>query len=223
MITGMTDYAWFIAMAAAYLTGSIPFGLLIGRAHGVDIRQHGSKNIGATNCGRVVGAGWGLICFALDVLKGAAPVLAVGLWFGWARSGVAELTAGAVWMWMAVAVMPMLGHVFPVWLGFRGGKGVATGLGILLGFWPYLTLAGLAALATWLLVASCLRYVSLASVTAAVVLPGWFAVIASARGWDWATVWPLAAVCGVMAVLVIVRHRSNLVRLQAGTEGRLGR
>lgn len=217
----MTNYAWLIAMGAGYLAGSVPFGLLIGLAHGVDIRRHGSKNIGATNCGRVVGTAWGLTCFALDVLKGAVPVLGAGWWLGW--TGQAAVTQTDLWMWMAVAVMPMAGHVFPVWLGFRGGKGVATGLGILLGFWPYLTLAGLAALVTWLLFASCLRYVSLASVVAAVVLPGWFAVIAAANGWAWGTFWPLAAVCGLMALLVIVRHRANLSRLRAGTESRLGR
>jgi len=148
--------------AGAYLVGSVPFGYLMGRARGVDLRTRGSGNIGATNVARVLGRRWGLLCFALDVLKGLAPVLLAGLVIaGRGASAPGPARQGA---WLAVAFGAIAGHVFPVWLRFRGGKGVATSLGVLLGFYPYFTFAGLAALAIWVAVVAVWRYVSLASI-----------------------------------------------------------
>src|SRR5690349_4488530 len=107
---------WALWVAIGYLSGSIPFGLLLGLWRGVDIRKAGSGNIGATNLGRVLGRKWGILCFVLDVLKGAVPVAAAGGAMGVLGRG--DLPAGQAWGWLAVAVAAVLGHVFPVWLGF---------------------------------------------------------------------------------------------------------
>jgi glycerol-3-phosphate acyltransferase PlsY len=212
--------AWIVAMVVAYLCGSVPFGLLIGRARGVDIRLHGSRNIGATNAGRVLGRKFGILCFVLDVLKGFLPVFVVGRVMGLTTGEPPAL--GEQGWWLAVAVAAMAGHIAPVWLKFKGGKGVATGLGVILGVYPYLTLPGFIVGLVWLLFASTLRYVSLASIVAAGLLPVVFVFVANLRGWTMASLWPMLVVTVLMALLVIVRHRSNMARLIAGTESRLG-
>lgn len=209
-----------LTVAAAYLIGSIPVGLLIGKAHGIDIRTRGSGNIGATNLGRALGRAWGLTCFVLDVLKGLLPVLAAGYLFGWA--GRSDLTGTEIGQWLLIGVLPVIGHVFPVYLKFKGGKGVATGLGVVLGIWPLLTVPALMAALTWLLFAGALRYVGLASVAAAVGLPLYYLVIAEAAGWSLDDTWLLPTGLGVMALLIVFRHRGNLIRLARGTEARLG-
>lgn len=214
----MTNPTWWISVLAAYLIGAIPFGLIIGWMRGVDIRKVGSGNIGATNLGRVAGRKWGLLGFLLDVLKGALPVLVAGLYFGWITDDV--LLAPAAWQWLLIAVAAIIGHVYPVYLGFRGGKGVATSFGVLLGVWPYLTIPAVAGLLTWLLFASALRYVSLASVVAAVLLPCFIALAAACSSRTFALS-PFLIVTSLMALLVVVRHRSNIVRLLQGTENRL--
>lgn len=216
----MQTSAWLIAMALAYLAGTIPFGLLIGRARGVDIRQHGSRNIGATNCGRVLGRKWGIVCFVLDVCKGTGPVVAAGAYFGWLTAEVLTTTQAGLWTGLAAATV--FGHVFPVWLKFRGGKGVATGFGAVVGLWPYMTLAGFAALATWIVLVAIFRYVGLASVISAVLLPIYLLLGAAAAGWRWATIWPFVVVAGLMAGLIVIRHRGNLARTWAGTEAKIG-
>jgi len=208
-----------MAVVIAYLVGAVPFGFLIGKARGVDIRTVGSGNIGATNLGRTLGRAWGLCCFLLDVVKGAAPVLAAGAWFGWL--GRDDLSAGAVGQWLAIAVAAMVGHIFPVYLKFKGGKGVATGFGVMLGFWPMLTLPAVGALLTWLIFAGAVRYVSVASVAAACVLPGYFLLAAAVNGWPLDRFWPLVLVTGLMALLVAARHAGNLRRLAEGRESRL--
>lgn len=216
----MPALLWYPAVVVAYLVGAIPFGLLLGRARGVDIRRVGSGNIGATNLGRALGRKWGLICFLLDVAKGFLPVFIAGWLFGWL--GHERLPASAVGQWLGIAMAAMLGHIFPVYLKLRGGKGVATGFGVMLGLWPMLTLPALAALGTWLLFAGALRYVSLASVVAACLLPGYFLLAAAVRDWPLDRFWPFVLVTGVMALLVTARHMGNLRRIVAGSESRLG-
>lgn len=211
---------WASAMVVAYLLGSIPFGLLIGLSRGVDIRRVGSGNIGATNAGRALGRKWGLTCFLLDVAKGAGPMAVAGELFLWA--GDTALRPADCAMWLAVGCAALLGHIFPIYLRFKGGKGVATGFGVILGAWPYLTLPALGALGTWLIFAGALRYVGLASSVAAVGLPGWFLVAAHSLGWSLEATWPFAAVTGLMALVVVARHAGNLSRLAKGTEPRLG-
>lgn len=222
--------SWLIAIVAAYLAGSIPFGLLLGRLRGIDIREHGSRNIGATNVGRVLGRPLGLLCFLLDALKGAIPVAAAGIFHGlWGR-GPAELAAGEQWLWLATAFAALLGHMFSPWLGFRGGKGVATGFGALCAMWPALTAAALGALAVWLLCVAVTRFISVASMLAAATVPlvvaGWAARSAISAGAPplagLQAALPLLLATALLAALVAWKHRANIGRLRRGEEPRVG-
>jgi acyl phosphate:glycerol-3-phosphate acyltransferase len=181
-----------------YLAGSIPFGLLLTRAAGLgDIRRIGSGNIGATNVLRAGNKGLAAATLLLDALKGAAAVLLAG----WLADADAVLWAG---------VGAVLGHTFPVWLGFKGGKGVATAYGVLIAAaWP----VGLAAGAVWLVMAAATRLSSLAALVSLAAAPLLAAVLADP------TIVKLAL---VIAVLVFVRHHTNIRRLLAGTEPRIG-
>jgi len=207
-----------------YLLGAIPFGLLIGLANGIDIRKQGSGNIGATNVGRILGRKWGYICFVLDVAKGLVPVM----WAGGFLRRTAEMTTsdGALSQlgqlaWLAMGAGCILGHIFSVYLRFRGGKGVATSLGVILGVWPYFTLTAVVVLAIWVGVWGMWRYVSLASITAAVAFPiAFVALIWRLEQWAFADLIVLFVFSCLIAALVVVRHRSNITRLLAGTENR---
>jgi len=216
----MADTAPYIWIAAAYLSGSVPYALLIGLAKGVDIRHHGSGNIGATNCGRTLGRRYGMLCFALDLLKGFVPVLAAGWWFQ--ALGRADLGPADAGRWLAVAVAAVAGHVAPLWLRFRGGKGVATGFGVVLGVWPFLTFPALAALVTWGLVLWLSRYVALASIAGAVAMPLYFLAACALARWPAGRLWPFLAVTVLMAALIVIRHQGNIRRLLAGTESKVG-
>lgn len=191
-------------VALAYLLGSIPFGYLIVRLKGGgDVRETGSGGTGATNVTRRAGRGAGLLTLALDALKGAAAVVL-------ARYFLTE-DFGVGWWVAAAALAAVGGHVFPVWLGFRGGKGVATGLGVFLSLAP---LAVLCALPVFVLVVWATRYVSLGSVTAAALLPLFVWLLGGQRG-------PLLAASLAGAALIIFMHRANLGRLLRGTENKL--
>ncbi len=196
----------------SYLVGAIPFGYLVARGRGVDIFKHGSGNIGATNVGRVLGRRFGIMVFLLDFAKGAVPVLVAQ------RFAVSRAHGG--WdpgeLGVAAGLSAFLGHLFPVYLRFRGGKGVATGAGVVAVLLP---LPALGALATWLAVVAATRYVSVASVSAAAAL----CVVRLAVTPD---AWlPPARVptvfCFVALALILLRHRSNLARLVQGRENRL--
>jgi acyl phosphate:glycerol-3-phosphate acyltransferase len=192
-----------IAIAVGYLLGSIPFGYLLTRAAGLgDVRSVGSGNIGATNVLRTGHKGLAALTLLLDALKGTAAVL-IGHWIG-AAGGVAILAS------LLAGLAAFLGHVFPVWLGFRGGKGVATYIGVLLGVdWR----AALAFCGIWLLVAVLTRYSSLSALIAALITPiGLFAFA------DHAT----ALLAAVLSALLIYKHRTNIRRLAAGEEPRIG-
>lgn len=215
-----------VFILAGALLGSVPTGLLIARSRGIDLRAHGSGNIGATNLGRVLGRRAFILCFAIDALKGLAPTLAYGLWMG--HAGRLDLPAADLLAWLGVMIAPVLGHMFCPWLRFKGGKGVATGLGALLGVFPVLSLAGLAGLVVWLLVFRARRIVSLASIAAAAGIPlaviGLF-LLAGAAPREWGRAmpagwWPYLALTALLAAVVIVRHRANIARLRAGTEPR---
>ncbi|MBS3733601.1 MAG: glycerol-3-phosphate 1-O-acyltransferase PlsY [Phycisphaerae bacterium] len=206
-----------------YALGSVPVGVLLARARGVDLRQVGSGNVGATNVARACGRRWGILCFCLDFAKGFVPALVAGLIL---RSGSGAGTAPPAAhqaAWLAAGCGAILGHVFSVWLGFRGGKGVATSLGVVCGVFPYMTLPGLAALAVWLAVTGATRYVSLGSVLAAVAFVPLQAGLAAVLGWPVRRLWPLLAFAAAMAVLILLRHRHNLRRLLNGTENKIGR
>lgn len=217
---------WALCILAAYLVGSIPFGLLIGLARGIDIREHGSRNIGATNTGRVLGRRFGYLCFALDVLKGALPVAIAGFITGAVHRS--PLPNADAWLWIAVAIAAVIGHMHPVYLKFRGGKGVATGLGVLLGLWGHLTWPALLALLIWIISARVTRYVSVSSCIAALSIPliaTAFALFPSdglSHPESLRESWPFLAMTTVLAALVIWKHRANIARLRAGTEPRIG-
>jgi acyl phosphate:glycerol-3-phosphate acyltransferase len=210
-----------VIAVVAYFVGAVPFGFLIGKARGIDLRTVGSKNIGATNAGRVMGMRFFWIVFLLDLLKGLIPVAIASAIIAGVEP--ASRTQNLHLAWIAVACAALLGHVFPVYLGFKGGKGVATGLGVIVGLWPYYTLPAGVALGAFVLIFLLRRIISLASVSAAVVFPWAFAGIGIARGWDvFGTLSPLLLSAVVLSSVVIWRHRENLARLQQGTESRIG-
>jgi glycerol-3-phosphate acyltransferase PlsY len=208
-------------LAGAYLVGSIPFGLLVARCRGVDIRRCGSGNVGATNVGRVLGFRWGLLVFLLDLGKGAASTVGAGLLLDWPvdpSRAIGSLQRDVVWL--AAGLACVLGSIAPLYLRFRGGKGVAASLGAVLGIYPYLTLPGLVVLVAWALVVRLTGYVSLGSMVAAGLLPISFLAFARLRGWGLSEHYPLLALCIGTALLILLRHRDNLRRLMAGTENR---
>lgn len=223
----MPTPAYWLYLVGAYLAGSIPFALLLGLMKGVDIRKVGSGNVGATNLGRACGRGFGIAGFALDVLKGLVPVLMAGQF---TNHGEAFLPEPAPWqaglLWISIGVSAVLGHVYSLWLGFKGGKGVATSLGVLLGFFPLLTLAGGVGGLLWLAACFFSGYVSLASVVAAVSVPvttllAWRLLPESETRYH-DDPWVFGTFTVLLAALVIVKHRSNMVRLRAGTESKAG-
>ena len=206
-----------ILIIGAYLLGSIPFGLVIARTYGKDLRSIGSGNIGATNLARALGGKWGYLCFCLDMLKGLAPMLAAGVLLE-----VANPTPASVSLWLIVGCAAILGHVFPVYVKFKGGKGVATSFGVALGLWPYYTICALIAVAVWAVVVLMWRYISLGSIAASIAFPiALILAIVLIPSWDFFNLWPLLIAAIAIPVMVIVRHRENIKRLIAGTESRV--
>jgi acyl phosphate:glycerol-3-phosphate acyltransferase len=190
-----------LTLAGAYLVGSIPFSYLVARAFGVaDVRTVGSGNVGATNVMRSAGKGPGIAALVLDALKGAAATVAA-----------ARLFPDSQWLPALAALAAVVGHVFPVWLGFRGGKGVATGAGALAPLAPVVT-AGAAVV--FLLTVLLTRYVSLSSILSAAAL--------AAFAFLWSAPRPVAICAAVVAGLVVLKHKGNIERLLQGTERRLG-
>jgi glycerol-3-phosphate acyltransferase PlsY len=188
-------------LAVAYLIGSIPFSFLVARAFGVhDVRRVGSGNVGATNVLRSAGKTAGALALLLDLGKGAAATALVG-----------RLAPGAAALPAAAALAAVVGHMYPVWLRFQGGKGVATGLGA---FAPLAPWAALGSLVVFGLVAAVTRLVSLGSVAGALAMAG---LVLALRGPN-----PVAVSAAFTAALVVFRHRSNLRRILGGTERRMG-
>ena len=194
---GNSHIVLILLLAGAYLLGSIPTGLLLGKVYGIDVRKEGSGNIGATNLYRTVGRKVGVITLAGDCLKGMLPVLAV-------KYSTLPVEYAA---WVGLAAF--CGHVFSVFLGFRGGKGVATALGVFLALSP---IAVAIALGVFIALMLIWRYVSLGSISAAAVMP--IAVWALGEGRV------TGVVTTIVAVIVIIRHTENIKRLAAGTENR---
>ena len=198
-----------LILVAAYLLGSIPFGYLIVRAkEGGDVRESGSGGTGATNVSRRAGKLAGIITLLLDAAKGALAV--------WLARFILSPDMGINWWVAAAAIIAVFGHCFPVWLGFRGGKGVATGVGVFLSLSP---LALACAASVFLLVVWATRYVSLGSITAAAAFPLCVLLLKFFGGTKapGAPVMCAAIVCGA---LIIFMHRANIVRLLNGTESK---
>ena len=203
-----TALLWFSWLAGAYLIGAIPFGFLIGKARGVDVRTVGSKNIGATNVFRTVGKKWGLLAFACDVLKGFVPTLAA-----------VRFAAGSpslVHLPLSVGVACVVGHMLTPFMRFRGGKGVATAFGMLLALIP--ALVG-TAFGIFALVFACSHYISLGSCTAATFLAVaiWFPVLGTHGAADI----PQCVLVFAVAAFIVWKHRSNIGRLLHGNENKI--
>ncbi len=186
-----------VLLITAYLLGSIPTGLLLAKAAGVDIRSSGSGNIGATNVYRTLGRTVGILTLVGDCLKGALPVVAAGY-----------LGMSAAWI-AAVGLAAFLGHVYTIFLGFKGGKGVATALGVFLAVSP---IAVGAAVLIFIAVVWKWRYISLGSISAAVAMPGMVAVFDSRPA--------IVVMTAIVALLVVWKHRENINRLKEGTESK---
>ena len=215
---------WFTVLPlGAYLIGSIPFGVILGKIKGVDIRKVGSGNVGATNVGRILGRRWGYTCFLLDVVKGFLPSFIAGMLIGVIRFGGENSESVPTLMqqlaWLIVAGGAIMGHVFNVWLGFRGGKGVATSLGAGFGVFPYFTLPALLGFSVWMIVALISRYVSLASIIGCSSFLPFFVLLHLENINE---LWLFTAFSSTVVVLVNVTHRANIKRLLAGTETKIG-
>lgn len=189
----------------AYLLGAIPTGYLLARLKGVDIRKVGSGNIGATNVYRCIGKSWGILTFVLDFLKGYLPAVIFPILFQRWSAGISGAHLS-----MLCGCMAVIGHNWPVYLRFRGGKGMATGAGALLGFAPLAMLIGVVG---WLIFFLATRYVSLSSMLAAVL-------IVAGSWWLYHGQILIPVTLSVMGAIVIWRHKTNLQRLLAGTEYR---
>ncbi len=213
-----------LLMLASYLIGSIPIGVLVARAKGVDILKTGSGNPGATNVGRTLGRKWGVLVLVLDMLKGASISLAAMIVLETSQAaGTYELsTTSRDLIWLGAGMCCIFGNLASIFLRFKGGKGVATSFGVILGIYPYLTLPGLVAGLIWAIVVKLSRYVSLGSIVASCSLPFSFVVFARLRSWPLGEHYPLLGLTIAIAVFVLIRHRSNLGRLIAGTENRIG-
>lgn len=234
---------WFCPILA-FLMGSIPFGLLISRSQGIDIRQHGSGNIGATNVLRVLGKKFGIPCLLLDALKGFIPVvialslvriagkeasLAIPLLKPWSLELASDQRFTGQLAHVVTGLMAILGHNYSPWVGFKGGKGIATSAGVLLGLFPFFGV--LLLLIIWAVLFLTTRYVSVASMGAAAALPLLTHIGARFHHVDndksLPTLWeagtwnkPLFALSLAIAVMAIWKHRGNIQRLLNGTENR---
>lgn len=214
-----TEAQFAILTISTYFIGAIPFGLLVARSKGIDPRKAGSGNIGATNVGRLLGGRFFALVFTLDMLKGMIPML-IGAWL------VRELdvTHKPYLLWMSVGAAALLGHVFPIYLKFKGGKGVATAAGVLLGLYPYYTIAGLIVVGIFIVVFMIWRMVSLGSIIGALSFAPAYVAIGLWQGWPITTQQlPLLVFAIIMSLLITLKHRTNIKRILAGTENRVGR
>jgi glycerol-3-phosphate acyltransferase PlsY len=201
---------WLLIVFLSYLIGSIPWGYLLARSKRIDIRRHGSGNIGAANVTRVMGKKWGYVVFLCDFLKG---FLSVKLGSLIAAHFQDNIVVGSV----IAGIVCVLGHDYPIWLGFKGGKGIATLAGAVLALFSPLVFVSFGVV--WIAVFLIGRFTSLASISAAIALPvAALIVVKSEPGFPWLTGFSVS-----MAALALWRHRSNIVRLLNGTENRFGR
>jgi acyl phosphate:glycerol-3-phosphate acyltransferase len=208
-----------ITVIFSYLIGSIPFGLLITAAHGKDLRKIGSGNIGATNVARAMGKKWAYICFGLDMLKGLVPMLLAKPFLS---TQINNNYVTLLILWLIIGSAAIIGHIFPIYLKFKGGKGVATSFGVALGIWPYFTISALFAVSVWIVVVLIWRYVSLASIAAAISFFVLFIfAIIILPDWSFFSLWPLVIASVVIPLMVIIRHRDNIKRLLSGTEHKI--
>jgi glycerol-3-phosphate acyltransferase PlsY len=196
----VNDYGLAVMLVLAYLIGATPTSYLVGKlVKGIDLREHGSNNLGATNVYRVLGWKYAIPVGVTDVLKGAVPVVILGPW-----------SNGPAWFTVALGLAAVLGHMFSPYVRFRGGKGVATAAGMFLGLAP---VAIVISVAIWAVTLWLSGYVSVASLTVAVLFPVWVRITVPEQPYTfWAGM--------VLALLIVYSHRANIQRLRAGTEHR---
>ena len=203
----------------SYFLGSIPFGLLVGLAKGVDPRKAGSGNIGATNVARLLGGKYFALVFSLDLLKSLIPMLIAYLILRRAHLASDQLDSKLLLAWLLVGFAAIVGHMFPIYLRFKGGKGVATSAGLILGLYPYYTLPALASLLLFLVTFKLWRYVSLSSMLASSSFPLTYTLAALAFHWPLLHQHlPLLIFAIIVAAMILYKHRTNISRLRAGTE-----
>jgi len=207
-----TYLGYIFATVVGYLLGSIPNGLIVSKSHGIDVRNFGSGNIGATNVLRVLGHKWGYLVFALDSLKGLLAVL----FAFWVSNRFLPDNSSNIMIGIIAGVACILGHTFPIWLRFKGGKGVATSAGVLLGLMP---LAVISVFIVWVVLFKTTRYVSVASMGAAIALP---IFVLTYLHFGLLTGTSRLVFSVVIAAVVLWAHRSNIQRLLQGKEQRMG-
>lgn len=213
-----TQLALLILIPIAYVLGSIPFGLLVGFWRGIDVRKQGSGNIGATNVGRLLGGKFFALVFILDLLKGLIPTLTAALIL---RRNTASPSVLDYLLWLLVGFAAIAGHMFSVFLRFKGGKGVATSTGVILGVFPYFTGATAIGILVWLVLFKLTRYVSVASMLGTAAFAVAFVVIGLLCHWPiLGTQFPLLVFSLLIVAMIVWKHRGNIARLRAGTEHR---
>ena len=202
-------------IVAAYLIGSVPFGYIAGRLNGIDLREHGSRNIGATNAVRVLGKGWGIPVFVMDFLKGFAPLLYMKYHLG---GDITEFSPAAMGWFLGVMFALILGHTFTCFLKFKGGKGVATTGGCLFALSPWV---GGAALLSWIVSMIFTRYVSFSSIMAGVgmIVAAGIELWGEEKAYS-VTDYMVLGLLAIILVLVTVKHRANIGRILNGTEAK---
>jgi glycerol-3-phosphate acyltransferase PlsY len=205
-----------LCCTGSYLFGSVPCSLLLGKLKGIDIRKIGSGNVGAMNLGRIAGRPWFFAAFILDMLKGLVPTVIAGQ----VLTG-AEPTRSLCWL--LAGLCAVLGHNYPVFIGFRGGKGVSTSLGVALGVYPALTFPAMLSFVVWALGLTFTRMSSVGSICGAILFPVFYILLVWRAGGALMDRWPFLAFAVAVATLVLARHRANFRRILAGTETRVVR
>jgi len=212
-----------LCSAIGYVGGSIPFSLLLGKLKGIDIRKVGSGNVGAMNLGRLLGRRWFIAAFILDMLKGLIPTILAG-WLLAGGASVGDWSASIRSLcWLLSGLCAVLGHNYPLFLGFRGGKGVSTSLGVALGVYPALTLPAIFSFVVWVLGLALTRMSSVGSICGAILFPVFGILLAWRQGGALMDRWPFLAFAFVVAGLVVGKHRANIARIFAGTETKVVR
>jgi glycerol-3-phosphate acyltransferase PlsY len=207
----------------SYLVGGVPCGWIVGKLKGVDVRKGGSGNIGAANVARLLGRKWGIAVFLLDLTKGLAPAIVVGNVLAASQNAGAADASTRSLCWLLAGLCAVLGHNYSPYLGFRGGKGVATSFGVALGVYPYLTLPAVAAFGVWAVGFRATRMSSVGSICAGVLFPLFYAAMTWYRGVSLGDHWPFLLFALTTSALLLLRHRENIARILAGTEARVGR
>lgn len=210
----------FLCTLASFLLGSIPFGLLVGFAHGVDVRTIGSGNVGAMNVGRILGRQWFIVVFVLDLLKGLIPTL-IGGWMLLGNANSVSIQTAMIGR-LIVGLASILGHNYSPFLHFRGGKGVSTSLGVALGVYPDLSVPAVLAFLVWAAGFGVTRMSSVGSILGGLFFPLFYLGYLNHRGENVSEHWPFVAFSVLVALLVVLRHKANIARIFAGTENRAG-